>query len=566
MDIRDITVTMIAEGLKVRKKLQGPTLLFLGARAGALFRSKTLYDELRPFSQRPFATLNEGEKFQTCVRLLEQDRFSETDAHYILLRSLQDIFVQDIDIYVAALVKLNFFQLIVTTNIDVGLEAALGWIGLSMKSDFDVFIPSIRSSSPVPSFSKQQISSKPTLVKLYGELAMGHYSLKHRDKHFGSSTQLYQQLQEMHNWNILMVGFDSLWDAAIMPLLFPCTGKLWYVNEETPTSNSLLFQSLQHSNAQCLLGTKGDSEKFFQSLHQYIVGSAPLPSLALPVEPPPAKSRLSTPHRLQGKVEQSTVRAKSTHYKVDVLLLATTERELTALLKQHHGNITRHIIQGRTCYGLGKVGDATVSLVQADEMGKTLDTLGEQIQELSPACIIIVGMAWGFKYKGQYIGNLLIPDRILISDIERENRNKTFDSDTDAYLQMGRNQKAVPMRPLNLFKNGNLILNKKTKRLVAVTFGPLFSNTKATDPQTAFRYVSRNAPDVIGIETGTTALFSLAQSYQENCLLVKVVSALVDVNEATNQEAPDPEPTLENAAQFILDVIALGGFHQHQAQ
>lgn len=281
MSISDIDVATIAQGLKVRKKLLGPTLLFLGARAGAMFRSKTLYDELSPFSQRPFASLSQIEKFQTCVHLLEQDRFSEKDIHYILLRSLQDIFVTDIDRYVAGLVKLNFIQLIVTTNIDVGLEAALSWIGLNAKSDFNVFIPGIRSSSPVPSFSKKQVGNKPTLVKLYGELAIGHYSLKHRDKHFDSSTQLYQQLQEMHNWNILMVGFDPVWDAAIVPLLLPCTGTLWYVNEETLLPNSWLFQSLERSNtAQCLLGPRGESEKFFQSLYQHTVASAPLPSLA----------------------------------------------------------------------------------------------------------------------------------------------------------------------------------------------------------------------------------------------------------------------------------------------
>jgi nucleoside phosphorylase len=474
---------------------------------------------------------------------------------------------------VAALTKLNFFRLIVTTNINAGLEEALSWIGLCKNTDFDVFIPGIDSSSSVPSLRSKQVndgSSLFTLVKLYGELAIGQYSLKHRDKLIERNTQHNQQLRSMRNWNILMVGFDPVWDAAIAPILFPCAGKLWYVNEETPSYDSEIFKYLQFRNAECLLGVKGSSEKFFQSLHQLIVGSAPLPSLASPEEPPPARSRLSALPLSPGKVKPSTVRAKSplaTHYRVDVLLLATTGRELTALLQQHYGDHTRHTIQGRTCYDLGTIGDASVSLVQADEMGKALDTLGEQIQELSPACIIILGTAWGFKYKGQYIGNLLVSDRIFIYDVEQESNayKLNLNLSSSAYLTQGRReQHKVPTRLLNLFKNGSIILNRKTRRLVPITFGPIFSSTEPVDQEAAFRSVSRAAPDVIGIEPDGADLVSIAQTYQENCLLVKGVSALVD--DTIDQETSDIEGMLERAAHFILQVIVLGGFHDPQAQ
>jgi nucleoside phosphorylase len=573
MSISVIDVAMIAQGLRVRQKLQVPTLLFLGARAGALFHSQTLYDELRPFSQDSFATFDQIEKFQACVHLLAQDRFSDTEIHSILLRSLPDVFVQNIDRYVAALAKLNFYRLIVTTSINAGLEAALSWIGLRKNNDFDVFIPGTSSSSSVPSLSSEHVSDRLplfTLVKLYGELAMGQYSLKRRGKLIESNTQHYQQLRSMRNWNILMVGFDPVWDAAIVPILFPCAGKLWYVNEETPSYDSEVFKYLQLPNAQCLLGVKGSSEKFFQSLYQHIVGSAPLPSLASPEEPASAKSRLFAPPPATGKVEQSVLRAKSpltTHYKADVLLLATTERELTAVLKKHYGDHTKRTMQGRTCYDLGKVRDASVSLVQADEMGNALNTLSEQIQELSPACIIILGMAWGFKYKGQYIGNLVVSDRVLIYDVEQESNmyKLNVNLSSSAYLTQGqRDQHRVPTRLLNLFKNGSIILNRKTKRLVPVTFGPVFASTKPVDQQAAFRFVSRAAPDVIGIEPDGAALFSIAQNYQENCLLVKGISALVD--NTVDQGTSDTEGMLEKAADFILQVIALGGFHDPQAQ
>jgi nucleoside phosphorylase len=538
----NIDVAGIAQELSIRQKWHVPTLLFLGARASALFHSRTLYDDISPFSQYPFTTLNQIEKFQACIRLLEQDRFSDTDIHNILSRSFQDWFIQDTDRYVAALIKRGFFQFIVTTNMDIGLELALEETGLFMKKGFDVFIPATHSSGSVPSFSKKDISDRPpTLIKLYGELALGRYSIKKRDKFFADDTQLYQQLQEMRTLNILMVGFDPQWDAAIVPLLFPCKGKLWYVNEETPLPGTLQFKSLQSRGEHYLLGAEGSSEKFFQSLYEHLTGNPPFAtSRSEPVLP--AKPHPSAPL-----------------HKVDVLLLATTEQELTALLKQHHGNATKHAIQERTYYDLDKIGDASVFLMQADETVNARCTLRESIQEISPASILILENAWGFKYKDQRIGKLLIPDRMLIYDIQQNNGDctPTTNLDADAYLLT--HQHVFPRLLLNLFKNGSIILGKKAKRRGLVTFGSLFSGNKIIDRQTAFCYVSRVASDAIGIATSSDTFLSLMQHYRENCLLIERISALVDINETMNQEWL--EEALETEAQFILDVIALGGFH-----
>ena len=104
------------------------------------------------------------------------------------------------------------------------------------------------------------------------------------------------------------------------------------------------------------------------------------------------------------------------------------------------------------------------------------------------------------------------------------------------------------------------MLNRKTKKLVLVTFGPMFSSTKVIeDPQTAFRDIHESVPDAIGIVTSGATLFSLAQNHQANCLLVTGVSALVDA--AKDQDEADAEDVLRRGAEFILQVIALGGFH-----
>ena len=541
MSISEITIATMAQCLKVRQKLQKPTLLFLGAKAGALFQSQTLYDKLQRFSPRRYDARNQLARFHQCIGILEKGQFSETEIHYILSRSLEDSFIEDTHKYIAALVKYNFFQLIATTNIDVGLEAALDWLGLRVNNDFKVFLPGISSSSSAPSLRKEDASNKQkALVKLYGELALGHYNLKQRDQFFANDRQLFQGLQQMQNWNILMVGFDPVWDVAVVPLLLPCAATLWYVNEDAPAQNPPIFQWLQAShNTHYLLGTDGDHEKFFRVLYQHVIGSAPL--FDPRAEPAPSVARQPISVAVSKAPEpQSLAHAPSSsrvQHKVDVLLLAATERELTALRDQQHLGTREYTIGDRTCYDLGKVGDATVCLLRAHE---TDSSLSEQIQELSPACIIILGTAWGFNYKGQIVGSLLIPDRIVIHGIEAENK--------------------VSTQLIKHFHAGNLMLNRKTKKLVLVTFGPMFSSTKVIeDPQTAFRDIHESVPDAIGIVTSGATLFSLAQNHQANCLLVTGVSALVDA--AKDQDEADAEDVLRRGAEFILQVIALGGFH-----
>jgi len=546
MSIAIIDAVAIAQGLKVRKNLQVPTLLFLGARAGALFDSQTLYNELHPSGQDALVPLDPTESFQTCIRLLTQNHFNETEIHSILLQSLPDTFVHNIDRYVAALTKLNLFRLVVTTNINASLEEALHWIGLQKNTDFDVFVPGTDTDSPIPSINKPATNESPPfmLVKPYGELAVGHYDLKQRGKFFEDSPQIYRQLRSMRNWNILMVGFDPVWDAAVIPLLLPCVGKLWYVNEEAPSQSSEIYKYLQLRNVECLLGIKGSSERFFLSLYQQIAGSAPLPPLPSRKESLPDKSTTSPSAGSSGIIPK---------------LLPHKTKPLPITEHREH---TQRTVEGRTCYDLANMRDTSVSLIQAGEEENTRATLGKQIEELAPACIIILGIVWGFQYKGQHLGDLLVSDQTIIYDIKEQEDDAIVNS--GPYPWIPRERYLAPKGPLNLFKNGSIVLNRKKQKLASITFGPIFSSATPVNQETAFRFVSKKIPDVIGIEPDDDTLFSIAQTYQNNCLLVKGVAALVD--DLRKQTISERKAMLEKAAYFILQVIVLGGFEEVQKQ
>src|SRR6266567_2739953 len=94
-DSQDIDITKLTQILKLRKKMYKPTVLVLGARAGGLFSSQILYDTLSVVASHPPIMPDSIEKFQYCVRILEQDLFNERDTHSILLKSLQDTFDQE---------------------------------------------------------------------------------------------------------------------------------------------------------------------------------------------------------------------------------------------------------------------------------------------------------------------------------------------------------------------------------------------------------------------------------------------------------------------------------------
>src|SRR6266571_6336707 len=96
--ILKVDIAEIAHALKMRKDNNQSMVLFLGSRAGALFRSQLFHEIMKGYSTRNFNTLSRQEQFVECYKLLQQDRFGDREIHTILTQSLREMAAIEVNI------------------------------------------------------------------------------------------------------------------------------------------------------------------------------------------------------------------------------------------------------------------------------------------------------------------------------------------------------------------------------------------------------------------------------------------------------------------------------------
>ncbi len=260
-------IMTMAEFLKLRRKTQSTTVLFLGSRTGGLFRSSLLYDILRPFNT-DLERLLPLQKFSAYFRIL--DTLDLGDVYEIVRTALNQINIGEADVYVAQLAKRRFFNMLVTTNIDDLLKQAFVWTGMKEPRDFDVLIAKSKTEKSPLTGRKSPF----TIIKAFGDLATGEYAIKSRVRHLEAAKNLKEIMDDIRDWNILIVGLDPAWDQHIMRVLFPRNGTVWYVNEESPSEDSALADYLRECKAQCIIGPEGQYEHFFHDLYDLVADSS----------------------------------------------------------------------------------------------------------------------------------------------------------------------------------------------------------------------------------------------------------------------------------------------------
>jgi len=295
----EASITDVARWLERRRITGESTVLFLGARAGGLFRSKPLYSTVQYFSPRTFNDMSRLEQFDECCHALHREDFSKSDIDTILIASLQGLETSEIDIYLSELVKAGIFDTIISTNIDDLLTESLVQVGMKDNQDFQIFIP---QKGFIEDIAQRRLKLPCLLVKVFGDLKSGEYGLIRNNFYLDTHEKLKTFLASVLQNNVLMLGYDPFWDRAIYPI-FPQEGQeLWYVNEERAESPIL---SLLHKRIGRYV--VGNHERLIQALHWRFVrertlvrysatdrknGENPLPS---PVSPDISSSNRTMP-------------------------------------------------------------------------------------------------------------------------------------------------------------------------------------------------------------------------------------------------------------------------------
>ena len=256
----------LAKLLKLRKATEHPTVLLLGSRAGELFRSKHLYENLQNFSHRDFSKLSRAEWFSECYSILTRNQFSETDIHGILRTALRDLTVTKADACLAEMVKQGHFDEIISTNIDDVLEQSFLTVEMKEHRDFEVTIP-VRETLRDKSLPHR-------IVKVYGDFGSQRYTIKERLLHLERHPEIKSALQRLLARDIVVVGIDPIWDEGIIAAIPAASGSIFFVNEEELEKHSISYSISKERKAHYI---RGSYDYFMRELYNYLYGGLGLP-------------------------------------------------------------------------------------------------------------------------------------------------------------------------------------------------------------------------------------------------------------------------------------------------
>lgn len=269
-ETQDSEINHMISQLKNRIEENQATVLVLGSRTGGLFRSDELYETLQCYGDPSFAGLSRTAQFGACYRILTHpDRFMRYEINQLFTRILANIPISEADIYLAALVKLRMFDVIISTNIDSTFEKAMQYVGMKDGSDFSVYDQ--RNVADANSPRKKHYCK---VIKVFGQIAEKEYTVK-RNSYLDQHKDIEHLLGNELGRDILAIGLDNAWDEEIYRAFRPQGDTFWYVNEERLPESSALYTRTRARNVQQFIGEERNYEDFINSLYWQYVEAMP---------------------------------------------------------------------------------------------------------------------------------------------------------------------------------------------------------------------------------------------------------------------------------------------------
>jgi TIR domain/SIR2-like domain len=250
MPFSETDVTKIAEWLDFRKGTKSKDrqiVFFLGSRMGIFFKNTNFYSQIQTRSVRTFDALDEKEKFYECYRVLS--RLEPMDRYTILTTSLMERPKNVLQYqYLARLVKEDYVDAIITTNIDTSLEEALRREEVQESRDYHLLAYGGHPASEIIHLP----DSGCILLKIFGDLRQREYRTAGNEFDLREDKNLRRQLEHLLAQDILVIGYDREWDFPL-EWAFPSTGKdFMFMNEDPPMAELLLTRALKRRNGMYL--------------------------------------------------------------------------------------------------------------------------------------------------------------------------------------------------------------------------------------------------------------------------------------------------------------------------
>jgi hypothetical protein len=275
-NIKAIDVPSLAQMLQNQKNNNQKTVLILGARVGALYRSSDLYEWLEQSSKRDFAGMSQRERFGECYNLLRQLKaekgISSRDIKSGLIHALGKVNFSEEEDCLIELVQQGFFQVVLYNNADDLLYNAFIGSGLKEQHHF-VDCPlerlpideAMQESLDKIAYHDKQNACK--LVRAYKDIDTFVYELDKPKAQEEKCRYLRSLLLRLRAKEVLIVGLDAQWDRILLSVLPPQVKTVWFVNEDESIKDMFLMHNQQMEQFHYIASSPGEYKTFTKALY-----------------------------------------------------------------------------------------------------------------------------------------------------------------------------------------------------------------------------------------------------------------------------------------------------------
>jgi len=235
----------------------------------------------------------------------------------------------------------------------------------------------------------------------------------------------------------------------------------------------------------------------------------------------------------------------------DVLLVTVTKVESQAVMRvfeQATGQKPKSTQVGDRMYrDLGEINGARVFLalseMGSDGPGGSHESVRKGIESLSPAAVIMVGIAFGVNEQKQKIGDVLISQQLRLYDLQRVSKDQIVlrGSKPDASVWL-----------INRFKNADLDWDESNAK---VRFGVILSGEKLVDDVDYRDQLKSFEPEALGGEMEGDGLYVACLDKKADWILVKAICDWADGNKNNPDKDKHQQTAAHNAASFVLHAL-----------
>jgi nucleoside phosphorylase/tetratricopeptide (TPR) repeat protein len=238
----------------------------------------------------------------------------------------------------------------------------------------------------------------------------------------------------------------------------------------------------------------------------------------------------------------------------DVLIVTVTEVESRAVMdtfREATGTDARHdVIAGELYLDFGEINGSRVFMalsgMGSGGIGGSQERVRKAIEALSPAAVIMVGIAFGINEKKQAIGDVLVSERLMLYDLQRRGTNES--DGTLHIIPRGDRPSSSPWL-LNWFQVARLNWDQARVRL-----GLVLSGAHLVDNIDHRRELLALEEEAIGGEMEGAGLYVACQNNKVDWILVKAICDWADGNKEVDRETRQKQAA-HNAAAFVLHAL-----------